>query len=96
MGIGVMGHMLALNMERNGFRVAMYDVNADKTKAIAAENPGKHLVPCDTLASFIAALEQPRRIMMMVPAGAPVDAAINGIKALLSPGDMLKIGRAHV
>ena len=89
MGLGVMGHMLALNMERNGFRVAMYDVDAAKVRGIAEKHPGKHLVPCDTLTSFIDALERPRRIMMMVPAGAPVDAAIAGIKDALEPGDML-------
>ena len=89
MGIGVMGHMLALNMERNGFRVALYDVDAAKTRGIAEKHPGKHLIPCDTVASFIEALERPRRIMMMVPAGAPVDAAIAGIKGALEPGDML-------
>ena len=89
MGIGVMGHMLALNMERHGFRVAMFDVKPGKVKSIADENPGKHLVPCETMESFLAALERPRRIMMMVPAGAPVDAAIAGIKDSLEPGDML-------
>ena len=89
MGLGVMGHMLALNMERNGFRVAMYDVGPGKVKGIAEQHPGLHLVPCETLASFIDALERPRRIMMMVPAGSPVDAAIAGIRAALEPGDML-------
>ena len=89
MGIGVMGHMLALNMERHGFRVAMFDVKPGKVKSIADENPGKHLVPCETMESFLAARERPRRIMMMVPAGAPVDAAIAGIKDSLEPGDML-------
>src|ERR1700737_4679087 len=89
MGLGVMGHMLALNMERNGFRVAMYDVDVAKVKAIGEKHPGKHLVPCETLKAFIDALERPRRIMMMVPAGAPVDAAIAGIKDALEPGDML-------
>ena len=89
MGIGVMGHMLALNMERNGFRVALFDLNAAKVKAIVDENPGKHLVPSDTMPAFIDSLERPRRIMMMVPAGAPVDAAIAGIKDSLEKGDML-------
>ena len=89
MGVGVMGQMLALNMERNGFRVAMYDVGAGKAQGIADKHPGKHLIPTDSLKSFIDALERPRRIMMMVPAGAPVDAAIAGIKDVLEPGDML-------
>ena len=89
MGIGVMGHMLALNMERHGFRVAMFDVTPGKVKSIAEKHPGLHLIPCETMAEFIEVLERPRRIMMMVPAGAPTDAAINGIKASLEPGDML-------
>jgi 6-phosphogluconate dehydrogenase len=89
MGLGVMGHMLALNMERNGFRVAMFDVTPGKVKSIAEKHPGLHLVPCETMASFIETLERPRRIMMMVPAGAPVDAAIDGIKGSLERGDML-------
>ena len=89
MGVGVMGQMLALNMERHGFRVAMYDVGAGKAQAIADKHPGKHLIPTESLKAFIDALERPRRIMMMVPAGAPVDAAIAGIKDVLEPGDML-------
>ena len=89
MGLGVMGHMLALNMERHGFRVAMFDVTPGKVKSIAEKHPGLHLVPCETQADFIAALERPRRIMMMVPAGAPTDAAIDGIKGSLEKGDML-------
>ncbi len=89
MGIGVMGHMLALNMERHGFRVAMFDVTPGKVKSIAEQHPGLNLIPCETMESFIETLERPRRIMMMVPAGAPTDAAINGIKEKLEPGDML-------
>ncbi|MEP6731658.1 MAG: NADP-dependent phosphogluconate dehydrogenase [bacterium] len=89
MGLGVMGHMLALNMERNGFRVAGFDVDAAKAKAFGEKYADKNIVACTTLESFIAALERPRRIMMMVPAGAPVDAAIAGIKNSLEPGDML-------
>jgi len=44
MGLGVMGHMLALNMERNGFRVAGYDLDAKKVKAFEAKHPDKNLV----------------------------------------------------
>ena len=89
MGLGVMGHMLALNMERNGFRVAGYDLDAEKVKAFGEKNPGKNLVGCATLKEFIDVLERPRRILMMVPAGNPVDAAIAGIKDALEPGDLL-------
>jgi 6-phosphogluconate dehydrogenase len=89
MGLGVMGHMLALNMERHGFRVAGYDLDAEKVKAFGAKYPGKNLIACHTLAEFLAALERPRRIMMMVPAGKPVDAAIASIKPILERGDLL-------
>ncbi len=89
MGLGVMGYMLALNMERNGFRVAGYDLDAEKVKAFGEKNPGKNLVGCATLKEFIDVLERPRRILMMVPAGSPVDAAIAGIKDALEPGDLL-------
>jgi 6-phosphogluconate dehydrogenase len=89
MGLGVMGHMLALNMERNGFHVAGYDIDAEKVKAFGTKYPGKNLAAFGALDEFLAALERPRRIMMMVPAGKPVDAAIAGIKDFLEPGDLL-------
>ena len=89
MGLGVMGHMLALNMERNGFRVAGYDLDIEKVKAFGTKYPDKNLVACATLDEFLAVLEQPRRIMMMVPAGKPVDAAIASLKPVLAKGDLL-------
>jgi 6-phosphogluconate dehydrogenase len=89
MGLGVMGHMLALNMERNGFRVAGYDLDAEKVKSFGAQYPGKNLVACATLDEFLRVLERPRRIMMMVPAGKAVDSAISGIRDALEAGDLL-------
>ena len=89
MGLGVMGHMLALNMERHGYRVAGYDIDAEKVKAFGTKYPGKNLIACSTLEEFLAALERPRRIMMMVPAGKPVDSAIVSIKPILERGDLL-------
>jgi 6-phosphogluconate dehydrogenase len=89
LGLGVMGHMLALNMERNGFRVAGYDLDAEKVRAFGTQYPGKNLVACATLGEFLSALEQPHRIMMMVPAGKPVDSAIASLKTVLERGDLL-------
>jgi 6-phosphogluconate dehydrogenase len=89
MGLGVMGHMLALNMERHGFRVAGYDVDAEKVKTFGTRYPGKKLVACLALEEFLATLERPRRIMMMVPAGKTVDAAITSIRDVLEAGDLL-------
>jgi len=89
MGLGVMGHMLALNMERNGFRVAGYDLDMEKVHAFGAKYPGKNLVACATLGEFLDVLDRPRRIMLMVPAGKIVDAAIASIQDVLEPGDLL-------
>jgi len=89
MGLGVMGYMLALNMERNGFRVAGYDLDSEKVRAFGMKYPGKNLVACGSLNEFLAALERPRRIMMMIPAGKPVDAAIASLINVIEPGDLL-------
>jgi 6-phosphogluconate dehydrogenase len=89
MGLGVMGHMLALNMERHGFRVAGYDLDAEKVRQFGSAYPGKNLVACATLDEFLASLETPRRIMMMVPAGKPVDSAITSLLDNLKLGDLL-------
>jgi 6-phosphogluconate dehydrogenase len=88
-GLGVMGHMLALNMERNGFRVAGYDLDTQKVQKFGSESKSKNLLAFETLEAFLAALELPRRILMMVPAGKPVDMAISSIKPHLSQGDLL-------
>ncbi|NLG72778.1 MAG: NADP-dependent phosphogluconate dehydrogenase [Chloroflexi bacterium] len=92
-GLGVMGKMLALNMQRHGFRVAGYDLDPEKVRAfgqIETTDPSlPPLVPAATLEEFIAVLERPRRIMLMVPAGKPVDAAIQSLKPVLEPGDLL-------
>ena len=84
-GLGVMGQMLALNMQRNGFRVAGYDLDPAKVAALSKQGP----VGCNDLKTFVALLERPRRILMMVPAGKPVDAVIKDVKGLLDPDDLL-------
>jgi 6-phosphogluconate dehydrogenase len=89
-GLGVMGHNLALNMERNGFPVAGYDLDAAKTKAFL-EGPaaGKAVIGVDSPAALMDSLEKPRRVLMMVPAGSPVDSAISHLKQHMEPGDIL-------
>jgi 6-phosphogluconate dehydrogenase len=92
-GLGVMGHNLALNMERNGFPVAGYDLDAAKTKAfLEGPGAGKNILGVDSPSVLMAALEKPRRVLMMVPAGAPVDSAIAHLKPHLEPGDILMDG----
>ena len=89
-GLGVMGHNLALNMERNGFPVAGYDLDAEKTQAFL-EGPasGKDITGVDSPTALMDALEKPRRVLMMVPAGNPVDSAIAHLKEHMQPGDIL-------
>ena len=89
-GLGVMGHNLALNMERNGFPVAGYDLDAAKTEAfLKGPAAGKNIIGVASPAELMAVLEKPRRILMMVPAGAPVDSAIALLKPHLEKGDIL-------
>lgn len=89
-GLGVMGQNLALNMERNGFPVAGFDLDKEKTDAfLANEGKGKEITVVDSIPAMIEVLEKPRRILMMVPAGKPVDAAIEQIKPYLEKGDIL-------
>jgi len=92
-GLGVMGHNLALNMERNGFPVAGYDLDAAKTKAFL-EGPaaGKNIIGVASPSALMQVLEKPRRILLMVPAGAAVDSAITHLKPYLEPGDILMDG----
>jgi 6-phosphogluconate dehydrogenase len=92
-GLGVMGHNLALNMERNGFPVAGYDLDPARTKAfLDGPGSGKQIIGVDSPSALMAALEKPRRILMMVPAGAPVDSAINQLKPHMEAGDILMDG----
>ena len=92
-GLGVMGANLALNMERHGFAVAGYDLDAAKTRAFL-EGPakGKQVIGVDTPAALMEVLERPRRILIMVPAGAPVDSALAHLKPHLQRSDILMDG----
>ncbi len=89
-GLGVMGANLALNIERHGFAVAGYDVDAGKTRAFL-DGPAraKKIAGVESASALMAALEKPRRVLMMVPAGAPVDSAIAHLKPHLEKGDIL-------
>jgi 6-phosphogluconate dehydrogenase len=85
-----MGGNLALNMERHGFPVAGYDLDAGKMRAfLDGPAAGRHIVGVDSPGALMAALEKPRRVLMMVPAGAPVDGAIAHLKPHMEPGDIL-------
>jgi 6-phosphogluconate dehydrogenase len=92
-GLGVMGANLALNMERNGFPVAGYDLDAAKTRAfLSGPAKGKRIMGAESPTALMAALEKPRRILIMVPAGSAVDSAIAHLKPHLERGDILMDG----
>lgn len=88
-GLGVMGKNLALNMERNGFPVAGYDLDKEKLKDAEIEFADKNIKIIRNLKEMLNNLETPRKILMMVPAGEAVDNVISSLKPLLSKGDIL-------
>jgi 6-phosphogluconate dehydrogenase len=89
-GLAVMGENLALNIERNGFPIAVYNRTWDRTEAfIDGRAQGLNVAAGKTLPEFVALLERPRRIIIMVKAGAPVDAVIAELIPLLEEGDMI-------
>ncbi|MDI9205842.1 NADP-dependent phosphogluconate dehydrogenase [Ligilactobacillus saerimneri] len=88
-GMAVMGKNLALNIESRGYRVAIFNRTAAKTEKVMADHAEKNLVPSYTLEDFVASLEKPRRIIMMVKAGKPTDMFIERLLPLLDKGDVL-------
>ena len=89
-GLAVMGENIALNVERNGFPIAVYNRSREKTdNFMATRAQGKNVVPAYTIEEFCAALERPRKILIMVKAGAPIDAVIQELKPFLQAGDVI-------
>lgn len=88
-GMAVMGRNLALNIESRGYTVSVFNRSREKTEEVIAENPGKKLVPYYTVQEFVESLETPRRILLMVKAGAGTDSAIDSLKPYLDKGDII-------
>ncbi len=89
-GLAVMGENLAMNMESHGFTVAVWNRSTDKVdKFISGRAAGKRFIGCHSPEELIGSLEKPRRIFMMVKAGAAVDALIAQLLPLLDEGDIL-------
>ncbi|MEO5908126.1 MAG: NADP-dependent phosphogluconate dehydrogenase [Ginsengibacter sp.] len=89
-GLGVMGSNLLLNMADHGFSVIGYDKNPEKTKTLeASATKGTTVKGVNTLEEMIAQLKTPRKLMMLVPAGNPVDSVIHDLKPLLQKGDII-------
>ncbi|NEO87432.1 MAG: decarboxylating NADP(+)-dependent phosphogluconate dehydrogenase [Spirulina sp. SIO3F2] len=89
-GLAVMGENLALNVESRGFPIAVYNRSREKTdKFMATRAQGKDVKAAYSIEEFVQILERPRKILVMVKAGKPVDAVIAQLKPLLDKDDMI-------
>ena len=88
-GLGVMGQNLALNIERNGYAVAVWDRDPAVRQRFLANTEGKRIVDSNSPEEFVRLLERPRKIILLVKAGDPVDWTINLIKPFLDNGDII-------
>jgi 6-phosphogluconate dehydrogenase len=89
-GLAVMGENLVLNLERNGFKVAVYNRTTDKVDDfVKGRAKGKQIRGCYTLEELVASLSRPRKVMLLVKAGRAVDQLIEQLLPLLEPGDII-------
>ena len=88
-GLAVMGANLARNIESRGFECAVYNRTSDVTDAFVKEFAAKKFVPAHTLEELVAKMAAPRQIFIMIKAGPAVDAVIDGLLKLVSPGDII-------
>jgi 6-phosphogluconate dehydrogenase len=91
-GLGVMGRNLLLNLADAGFRVAGYDRDPSKVAALREVAGRRDVIPADDASHLIAALRRPRALLILVPAGKPVDAVLEGLSPLLEDGDVVVDG----
>lgn len=89
-GLAVMGENLVMNMESKGFTVAVYNRTTEKVKDfMEGRAAGKNIIGCYSVEELVANLERPRKVFMMVKAGAAVDALIEQLLPFLEEGDIL-------
>jgi 6-phosphogluconate dehydrogenase len=88
-GLGVMGANLALNIEDHGRTVAVWNLETEGVDRLLQQNPERQLVGARTLQEFCRSIERPRRILMMIKAGDPVDQTLQKMAPYLSPGDIV-------
>ncbi|MGN7402181.1 NADP-dependent phosphogluconate dehydrogenase [Cytobacillus praedii] len=88
-GLAVMGKNLAMNIESRGNSVSVYNRSREKTDDMLKETNGKNIKGTYSIEEFVNSIEKPRKIMLMVKAGAPTDATIEQLKPLLEKGDIL-------
>lgn len=88
-GLGVMGSSLVLNMAEHGFRTACWNYTRDLTEKMLAEHPHENIRCFFELQEFLQSLKRPRRIMLMIMAGEPVDSMLEQLAPLLDTGDIV-------
>jgi 6-phosphogluconate dehydrogenase len=88
-GLGVMGQNLVLNIERHGYPVAVFDREPPVLERFVAQAGDRQIIGAPSPEEFVKALARPRRIILLVKAGDPVDWTINLIKPYLEPGDII-------
>ena len=88
-GLAVMGKSLALNLERNGFKVSVYNRTQQDVDRFMEEFGEKNFVGCRDIESLVQSLERPRKIMLMIKAGNPVDQMISQLIPHLEKGDII-------
>ena len=88
-GVAVMGSNLVHNLVRNGFSVAAYNRTVARAVELAQSDPSGKIVAAVSIEDFVNKLDSPRRILLMVKAGKPVDDMIEQLKPLLAPGDTI-------
>ncbi|HEV2436413.1 MAG TPA: NADP-dependent phosphogluconate dehydrogenase [Verrucomicrobiae bacterium] len=88
-GLGVMGRNLVLNMADHGFSVVGYDKDRTKVEALRKEAAGRNIRGAANMVDFIALLRKPRAVMLLVPAGPPVDSVIKDLLPHLDKGDLI-------
>jgi 6-phosphogluconate dehydrogenase len=96
-GLAVMGRNLARNFARHGYRVAVHNRSHAKTQSLISDHgTDGTFLPSESMADFVASLERPRRVVIMVKAGGPTDAVIQELIPLLEEGDIvIDAGNAH-
>ena len=88
-GLGVMGQNLALNIEDHGQSVAVWNLEAEWVDRFVEENGTRQIIGTKTLHDFVQSLARPRRVLMMIKAGEPVDDMLRKLAPLLAPGDIV-------
>src|SRR4051812_47938686 len=88
-GLAVMGENLALNIARNGFPIAVFNRDTTKVDKFLQRAEGHQVIGAYSIEDFVNSLETPRKMILLVKAGKPVDDVIDQLKPHLSPGDII-------